>query len=208
MDKNFSLNNIDLNLDNNIQNKCLSKIDHIIYNNMDEKMSSNRLIFFHPTLNKLFETPEIGKCAINPSNNNDNMIIIDDINNANTESINNVINYFYYPITSNNFLKIVYSIRDLNELFIFLTNNINQYFNQTLIRILNSSWKEFNINIIDNIDIYAKINIIILKKILNDYSLNYDDDKIVEKIIKIIKTIYKKYNNKDIVYYDKLKKRI
>lgn len=204
---------MDIEINNN--NSKIDKIDKInksikktlSYDNCLTNSSPG--LTYHPLLsNIIFSSNDITEnsiqkiCPTLPYKKTNYKIV-----NENELKIETLItNHFHYPINSLNFLNIVYEINNLNDLYNYIDSNINNLFTNTLIRILNNSWIEFNDIIIDNIDLYININKLVFKKIAFDVIKIYSSDEIYNKLLTGIKKIYNKYKNKKIIFFNKIKK--
>jgi hypothetical protein len=175
------MNNININEINKIIKKpikpsnCLKKI---------EKLN------IHPLNNILLKNKIDNLCMTLPKTN-----IYKEYNN---EYIVGIYSYFHLPINIYNFTSIIYNINTIEDLDIWINDNIDNINIKTLDRIL-YCYSISNIkDIINNIDSFINI----IKKILNFVDISYDNNN----LDKIILNLVKNKNNLDINYLDNLKK--
>jgi hypothetical protein len=116
--------------------------------------------------------------------------------NINTNDIFN----FSFPINNNNFLDVVFNIRNIKQLINWLLiYDINDL--KTINLILDLYWEKYNTIIDQNIDEFYELNKIILSLIFNK-KINKTDIQIISN-----KIISKNYGKK-IKYIDEIKKYI
>ena len=154
----------------------------------------------HPLLNTLVDDNS-NNCLVLPQYEDNILTIIKNTNNLkllNKQEIENKINFFSLPINSNNFLEIVFSIKTINDLDIWL-NTVDYSKLKVINTVFSLYWKYNYESINDNLDIFININNKLIKNILHK---NIND----EIINKIINRLIKKNYGKNIKYIDKIKK--
>ncbi len=167
--------NRNINSDNNnINSKCIGPC------------YKKNTLFYHPlTLEAIIDT-EQNMCPINPIFND----ILNETVYCGKCNIDESIDYTKYDIftdiiqfasTDENFLKEFYNISTINDIEIFLENNINELPFYTQKRILNSIYQIYKDD-----DTFPNNNYInLVKNILNKiYNIEIKSKKIIDKIMK------------------------
>jgi hypothetical protein len=134
--------------------------------------------------------------------NNDDKICMTNYNkkfykNYNNDDMIGIYSHFHLPINIYNLVSIVYNINNINELEIWIEENLDSIYLKTLNRLLYCYCISNIKDIINNIEIFINI----IKKIFNKYNIDYNQD-MDNKILDIIKN----KKNLNIDFIDNLKK--
>lgn len=180
------MNNDKINKINNIMTKPI-KNSHCL-----QVIETNKL-YIHPLLNNhitIKSNNNIKLCLTSY-----NKEIYKDYNNE--ESIG-LYSYFHLPINTYNLISVIYNIYNINDLNIWLDENLETISIKTLNRILYCFCISNIREIINNIDIFMNI----IRKIFNYYNINYDDNTIEKILLDVIKN----KNNLNIDFIENIKK--
>lgn len=153
-------------------------------------------IFYHPYFNFI--------SVINPKYN-DNKKLCLTINNDkniykdyNNEDIVGIYSHFHLSINLYNFTSIIYNINNINDLNIWIDENLDTITIKTLNRILYCYCISNIKDIINNVILFINI----IKKILNYFNIEYDNDILDKNILDVIKN----KKNINIDFIENLKK--
>ena len=159
------------------------KIDKIIKKPIKSSYSLKNInkddIFIHPINNLFSINKQVKDNQISLSLPIDKLTKEYDKNNKEV----GIYSYFHFPINQYNFTSIIYNIKNINDLEIWVNENISMIKMSTINRILYSFSISNLKNIINNIDIFINI----IKKILIYYNISFDDNSLDITILNLLK---------------------